>query len=78
MSRLIKVNGYTINPATVGMLDRTKRRFFSDKLGGMTSETGLFVRFVGGGVKWIADPEAQEIEAQFMRYDGMQEGELPY
>lgn len=75
---LIKVNGYTINPATVGMLDRKTRSFFSDKLHEMTSETGVFVRFMGGGVKWIADPEAQEIETQFMRYDGVQEAELPY
>jgi hypothetical protein len=70
---MIQVNGYTINPVTVGMLDRRPRRYFSDALGEMTQEEGVYVRFIGGAVKWIADPEAREVEAQFLRYDGVQE-----
>ena len=70
---IIKVNGYTINPAQVGMLDRKPRRYFSDALGEMTEETGVYVLLVGGGKKWIADPEAQEVERKFAQYDGVQE-----
>jgi hypothetical protein len=75
MNNIIKVNGYTINAATVGMLER-----FTDKgeLTGKTLRTGVVIHFIGGGVKRITDPEAQEVEAAFMRYDGVQENELPY
>lgn len=66
---LIKVNGYTINPDKVAMLDRQQLT---------PKQTGILLRFVGGGVKWIADPEAKEVEALFAKYDGVQESELPY
>lgn len=74
---MMKVNGYTINPATVGMLDRKTRHERLDG-GRERVETGVFVRFIGGGCQWINDPEAKEIEAQFLRYDGVQAAELPY
>ena len=72
---IIKVNGYTINAAVVGMLDRTCRRETLDG-GKCREETGVYVCFAAGGRKWIADPEAKEVERKFAAYDGVQE--LPY
>lgn len=74
---MIKVNGYTINPDKVTMLDRKTRREHLDG-GRERVETGVFVRFAAGGCQWINDPEAREVEAQFLRYDSTQETELPY
>ena len=65
---IIRVNGYTIDPAKVAMLDRKQY----DK------HSGVFVCFAAGGRKWIADPEAFEVERKFAQYDGVQEAELEF
>ena len=72
MNNVIKRNGYSIPFSAVGMLDRTTRIVYRDG-GRRSEETGIYVRFRGGGGHWIADPEAAAIEQDFMKYDGVQE-----
>jgi hypothetical protein len=74
---IIKVNGYKIYAAQTAMISRKERRIMLDG-GKVIEQSGVWLCFSGGGQQWIADPEAQEVEAQFMRYDGVQESELPY
>lgn len=79
MNNIIKVNGYTIDPEKVAMLDRTTRREFSDAAHDFVTTTGIYMRFSAGGAKWVADPEARFVEDAFERFDfGKTEDYLPY
>jgi hypothetical protein len=73
---VIKVLAYTINPALVGMIERKS----GERYVGSQREvfSGIGIVFVGGGYKWIEDPDAKAIEEAFARYDGIQASELPY
>ena len=73
---LIKVNGCTINPEKISMLERKSGRRWSDERGNFESYAGVLVHFDAGGHTFIEEPEAAMIEAAFEDWD--RDRPLPY
>jgi hypothetical protein len=74
--KLIKVNGLTIVPEHVAMLERKSGKRFDDDMQDITDYAGINIYFTGGGRKWVYEPTASMIEAAFENYD--RSDELPY
>ncbi len=74
---LIRVNGLTIVPDKVTMIERKTGQRVTDN-GDIEDFDGINIHFVGGGRKWIDDPTATLVEDAFAHYDSKAYSELPY
>ncbi len=73
---LIKVNGHTINPEKISMLERKSGWRFVDGTQRMEDYAGISILFAGGGRAFVDEPEATMIEAAFEDWD--RDRPLPY
>jgi hypothetical protein len=74
--KLIKANGYTLNPEKIACIERGTMNHFNDATKQMQAYDGITITFDAGGHKRIEGLAADMIESAY--YDWYTDQPLPY